>query len=117
MADTGLQNIKLQDGYVKLLHTKGNDGVNDFLTQVGTSNGPNIVGTPLFLGANGDTQNQHPMVKIKGIDANEPFLTITDSLGTWNAGTDEYPILTFVASEITNGYGTDCSTGCGPEPS
>ena len=116
MADTGLQNIKLQDGYVKLLHTKGNDGVNDFVTQVGTSNGPNIVGTPLFLGASGDTQDQNPMVKIKGIDSNKPFLIITDSLGTWNAGTDEYPILTFVADGSLTGtdyWGTSLNRGRG----
>ncbi|MAH44991.1 hypothetical protein CMI37_04130 [Candidatus Pacearchaeota archaeon] len=116
MADTGLQNIKLQDGYVKLLHTKGNDGVNDFVTQVGTSNGPNIVGTPLFLGASGDTENQNPMVKIKAIDSTKPFLVITDSLGTWNAGTDEYPILTFIADGSLTGtdyWGTSLNRGRG----
>ena len=95
MADTGLQNIKLQDGYTKLLHTKSGDGVNGYLTQVGSSNGPNIVGTPLYIGAEGDTQYSNPLVKIKAVDNSKPFLVITDSLGTYNAGTDEFPILTF----------------------
>ena len=98
MADTGLQNIKLQDGYVKLLHTKGNDGVNDYLTQVGTSNGVNIVGTPLFLGNKGEASiNETPMVKIKAQSASATFFDITDRLGTANDSSNELPILEFIS--------------------
>ena len=96
MADTGLQNIKLQDGYVKLLHTKGNDGVNDYLTQVGTSNGPNIVGTPLFLGQKGEASvNENPVVKIKAQSAGNKFFDITDRLGSANDNSGEWPVLEF----------------------
>jgi hypothetical protein len=43
-------------------------------------------------------------------------LIITDSLGTWNAGTDEYPILTFVADGSLTGtdyWGTSLNRGRG----
>ena len=93
MAEQGLEKIKLQDGYKKLLVSGLDSGIQGAMTEVSTSTGVNIAASVLYMGQ-GDV-DAAPLLKIKARQTNGQFFKITDSGGTFVDGSDEYDILVF----------------------
>ncbi len=64
MADPGLENITLQDGYQKLLVAELGNGISTAMTNISTSIGATLANSVLYMGANGDVETA-PHLKIK----------------------------------------------------
>ena len=94
MPDAGLQKIKLQDGYKKLLVSELDSGIVGAMTKVSTSTGTQISGTVLWMGYG--ENNDGYMMKIKATQNSSPFMKITSKNGTAIDGDQEYDILQFI---------------------
>ena len=93
MAGQGLEKIKLQDGYKKLLVSGLDSGIQGAMTEISTSTGENITNTVMWAGQ-GDV-DAAPLFKIKARQTNGQFFKITDSGGSAVNGDNEFDILVF----------------------
>jgi len=99
----GLQNIKLQDGYKKLLVSSGDSGIDLGMTKISTSQGDAIAASVLYMGADGDEgASGQSLLKIKPTQAaGNRFFSITNYAGSPVTFSEENEILGF------RSHGTD----------